>query len=89
MQIDQTLPAVSSTSSLSIASCSPSSQSSINCHPSAGADYIDTILKGTPPGEPPIERPMDFQFVINRKTARTPDLSLPQSLFMRANRIVD
>ncbi|MDM0070670.1 ABC transporter substrate-binding protein [Variovorax sp. J31P207] len=54
-----------------------------------GADYIDKILKGTPPGELPIERPKDFQFVINRKTAKTLNLSLPQSLVMRANRIVD
>ncbi|MEJ8855142.1 ABC transporter substrate-binding protein [Variovorax robiniae] len=53
------------------------------------ADYIDKILKGTPPGELPIERPMDFQFVINRKTARTLGLTLPQSLLVRADRIVD
>lgn len=53
-----------------------------------GADYIDKILKGTPPGELPIERPKDFQFVINRRTARTL-VSLPRSLLMRANRIVD
>ncbi|WP_286613092.1 ABC transporter substrate-binding protein [Variovorax jilinensis] len=52
------------------------------------ADYIDRILKGTPPGELPIERPTDFQFVINRRTAMTLNLSLPQSLYIRANRVI-
>ena len=52
------------------------------------ADYVDRILKGANPGELPIEQPTKFQVVINRKTAKSLGLAIPQSLLVSAE-IVD
>jgi len=52
------------------------------------ADYVDRILKGANPGELPIEQPTKFQVVINRKTAKSLGLTIPQSLLVSAE-IVD
>jgi putative tryptophan/tyrosine transport system substrate-binding protein len=53
------------------------------------AVYIDKILKGTKPGDLPIEQPTRFDFVINLKAAKAFGLVLPQSLVARADRIIE
>jgi len=53
------------------------------------AAYIDRIVKGAKPGELPIERPTTFQFVVNLKTAKALGLTLPPSLMLRVDEVIE
>jgi putative ABC transport system substrate-binding protein len=82
------LPAMCETRMLVVEGCLMSYGASFEAMARRAAYYVDRILKGARPGDLPVEQPREFEFVVNRGTARGLGLALPPLLLFQATEVI-
>ena len=83
------VPLVSSTSDWAVGGALMSYAPSLIDSSQRAAAHVDKILRGAHPADLPIEQPTKFELVINLKTAKTLGLTIPQTLLLRADQVIE
>ena len=89
LAIGHRLPTITADRDFAAAGCLLSYGSSLTESFRRAATYVDRILKGAKPGDLPVEQPVKFDLVINRGTAKTLGLSIPQGLLISAEEVIE
>jgi putative ABC transport system substrate-binding protein len=55
----------------------------------SAASYVDRIQRGAKPGDHPMQFPTKYEMVVNLKTAKALGLSVPQSILLRADEVIE
>ena len=82
------LPAMSATREFVEAGGLMSYGPSLPEHWRRAATYVDKLLKGTKPADLPVEQPMKFELVLNLKTAKELGITMPSSLLLLADEVI-
>jgi putative ABC transport system substrate-binding protein len=86
---DLRLPAVYSVSEMIVSGGLLSYGADLMEHYRHAAEYVDRILKGAKPADLPVELPRTFELAVNLKTARAQGIEIPQSVLIRATRVIE
>jgi len=89
LAIANRMPAISSSREFTQAGGLMSYGQDLAEHYRRAATYVDRILKGSKPAMLPVEQPTVLELVINRKTAKSLGLPVPQELLLRANQVIE
>ena len=89
LEVKHRLPAILELTGYPEAGCLMSYAPSIREIFRRAAQFVDKILRGAKPADLPVEQPTKFEFVINMKTAKALGLTIPPSLLLRADQVIE